>query len=71
MWAFEKKTEYVLGISESWKEYENLNWNELSDEQIIEKLTKLRGVGKWTAENDSNIYTTTSRYFSNRRYWND
>ena len=45
-----RKTEYVLGISESWKEYENLNWNELSDEQIIEKLTKLRGVGKWTAE---------------------
>ena len=45
-----RKAEYVIGISESWPDYHSLNWKEMSDEEIIEELTKLRGVGKWTAE---------------------
>ena len=46
----QKKTEYVIGISESWHEYSSFNWNKMDDEEVIEKLIKLRGVGKWTAE---------------------
>ncbi len=46
----QKKTEYVIGISESWNEYSSFDWNKMNDEEVIEKLIKLRGVGKWTAE---------------------
>ena len=46
----QKKVEYVIGISESWHEYSSLDWQGMDDEEIIEKLIKLRGVGKWTAE---------------------
>ena len=46
----QKKTEYVIGISESWHEYSLFDWNQMDDEEVIEKLIKLRGVGKWTAE---------------------
>ena len=46
----QKKTEYVIGISESWHEYSLFDWNKMGDEEVIEKLIKLRGVGKWTAE---------------------
>ena len=46
----QKKTEYVIGISESWHEYSYFDWNKMNDEEVIEKLIKLRGVGKWTAE---------------------
>tara|TARA_B100000900_G_scaffold416232_1_gene450355 strand:+ start:7593 stop:8219 length:627 start_codon:yes stop_codon:yes gene_type:complete len=45
-----RKTEYILGISESWSEYKNHDWNNMSDQEVIEELIKLRGVGKWTAE---------------------
>ena len=46
----QRKAEYVLGISESWSDYDSLEWKEMSDEEIIQELMKLRGVGKWTAE---------------------
>ena len=46
----QKKAEYVTGISESWHEYSSFDWDEMDDGEIIEKLVKLRGVGKWTAE---------------------
>ena len=46
----QKKTEYVIGISESWHEYSLFDWNKMDDEEVIEKLIKFRGVGKWTAE---------------------
>ena len=46
----QRKAEYVVGISESWSDYGSLGWEEMSDEEIIEKLIKLRGVGRWTAE---------------------
>ena len=45
-----RKAEYVIGISESWPDYHSLKWKEMSDEEIIQELIKLRGVGKWTAE---------------------
>ena len=46
----QRKAEYVIGISESWHEYRSFDWEEMDDGEIIEKLIKLRGVGKWTAE---------------------
>ena len=46
----QKKVEYVIGISESRHEYSSFNWGGMDDGEIIEKLTELRGVGKWTAE---------------------
>ena len=46
----QRKAEYVLGISESWTEYDSLDWDKMKDEEIIEKLIQLRGVGTWTAE---------------------
>ena len=46
----QRKAEYVLGISESWSDYDSLEWKEMSDEEIIQELVKLRGVGRWTAE---------------------
>ena len=46
----QRKAEYVIGISESWHEYSLFDWNKMDDEEVIEKLIKLRGVGKWTAE---------------------
>ena len=45
-----RKAEYVVGISESWPNYDSLDWRMMSDEEIIEELIKLRGVGRWTAE---------------------
>lgn len=46
----QRKAEYVIGISESWHEYSLFDWGGMDDEEVIEKLIKLRGVGKWTAE---------------------
>ncbi len=46
----QRKAEYVIGISESWPDYDSLEWKEKSDEEIIGELIKLRGVGRWTAE---------------------
>lgn len=46
----QRKAEYVMGISESWSDYDSLEWKEKSDEEIIGELIKLRGVGRWTAE---------------------
>lgn len=46
----QRKAEYVIGISESWSDYDSLEWKEMCDEEIIQELIKLRGVGKWTAE---------------------
>jgi len=46
----QRKTEYIMGISESWGEYKDYDWDKMDDDEIIDKLIKLRGVGKWTAE---------------------
>ena len=45
-----KKVEYIRGISESWNDYSNYEWEKMDDEQIVKKLIQLRGVGRWTAE---------------------
>ena len=46
----QRKAEYVIGISESWPKYSKFDWEQMDDEEIIEELIKLRGVGRWTAE---------------------
>ena len=45
-----RKAEYVIGISENWPNYEKIDWETKDDEEIIEELIKLRGVGRWTVE---------------------
>ena len=40
----------MIGISESWHEYDKFDWEKMEDQEIIDKLVSLRGVGKWTAE---------------------
>ncbi|WP_026693529.1 DNA-3-methyladenine glycosylase family protein [Peribacillus kribbensis] len=48
-----RKAEYLIGISQLIADGE-LNIRELSsepDEIVIEQLTKIRGIGRWTAEN--------------------
>ena len=45
------KAEYIAGLALAWTEgYEDINWQSLTDEEAISKLTALRGVGVWTAE---------------------
>jgi DNA-3-methyladenine glycosylase II len=46
-----RKAEYILGIAEAWQSgYANIDWDEMSDVEVITALIKLRGVGTWTAE---------------------
>ena len=46
----QRKAEYITGIAESWSDYGNCEWEKMNDEDLIEKLIQLRGVGRWTAE---------------------
>ena len=46
----QRKVEYVRGIASSWDEFKHYEWDQMNDEDIINKLIQLRGVGKWTAE---------------------
>ena len=46
-----RKAEYIHGIAEAWTNgYEDIRWEDLSDEGATERLVALRGVGTWTAE---------------------
>ena len=46
-----RKAEYILGIAEAWQSgYADIDWEGLSDEEAMDALIKLRGVGNWTAE---------------------
>ncbi len=46
-----RKVEYICGIAETWtQEYAELDWQDMSDEEVKSKLIALRGVGPWTAE---------------------
>jgi DNA-3-methyladenine glycosylase II len=46
-----RKAEYIVGIAQAWKDgLHALDWGSMSDEEILEKLIALRGVGRWTAE---------------------
>ena len=46
-----RKAEYILGIAEAWQSgYADIDWDGLSDEEVMAALIELRGVGTWTAE---------------------
>jgi len=46
-----RKAEYILGIAEAWQSgYADIDWDGLSDEEVMAALIELRGVGVWTAE---------------------
>lgn len=46
-----RKTEYIVGIATRFDtDYKGLDWQQMEDEEVIERLTELRGVGRWTAE---------------------
>lgn len=45
-----RKAEYLAGAAETFRgEYRGLRWYEMEDEEIIERLVALRGIGPWTA----------------------
>jgi DNA-3-methyladenine glycosylase II len=46
----EKKTQYFKHNAEIWHEIPTDNFVRMSDEEIIKELTKLYGIGRWTAE---------------------
>lgn len=47
----ERKVEYMKSASEKWiNGYGEIEWDNLSDEIIINKLIQIRGIGTWTAE---------------------
>ncbi len=47
-----QKRGYMKNIAHFFKEHdlEIMNWDDLSDEEIIELLTKIKGVGEWTVQ---------------------
>ena len=46
-----RKVEYIVGIAQSWIDgFGEIDWEIMSDEEVIEELVKLRGVGRWTVE---------------------
>lgn len=46
-----RKAEYVVGIAEAWQGgLHTLDWGSMSDEEVVDSLIALRGVGRWTAE---------------------
>lgn len=45
-----KKTEYIKRNAELWHEIPVRNFVHMADEDIIKELTKLYGIGRWTAE---------------------
>jgi DNA-3-methyladenine glycosylase II len=45
-----QKASYLQNVANFFIENEDLAWNEMTDEAIIEYLTQIKGVGKWTVE---------------------
>ena len=46
-----RKVEYIVGIAQSWIDgFGEIDWDIMSDEEVIEELVKLRGVGRWTVQ---------------------
>ena len=46
-----RKVEYIVGIAEAWTEgLSEINWEQMSDEEVVQELVKLRGVGRWTVQ---------------------
>ena len=46
------KTEYVKNVAQYWLDHRLLHfdWNEWTDEEIVDRLTSIKGVGRWTVE---------------------
>jgi len=46
-----RKVEYIVGIAKAWQDgYDDIDWDSMSDEEVINELIKLRGVGRWTVQ---------------------
>ena len=47
-----QKAGYIKNIATYWLDNQHLNydWTRMSDDDIIEKLTSIKGVGKWTVQ---------------------
>lgn len=46
-----RKVEYIVGIAEAWTEgLSEIDWEQMSDEEVVQELVKLRGVGHWTVQ---------------------
>ena len=46
-----RKVEYIVGIAQSWIDgFGEIDWDIMNDEEVIEELVKLRGVGRWTVQ---------------------
>ena len=47
-----RKTEYILGLAEQLENrtIDPAGWEHMHDEEIIAELTRIRGIGRWTAE---------------------
>ena len=45
-----QKAKYVKNVAQYFLENPEIDWKSLSNEEIIEKLTTIKGVGKWTVE---------------------
>lgn len=46
------KTAYIKNVAQYWLDHKliNADWNQWTDEEIIDMLTTIKGVGQWTAE---------------------
>jgi len=46
-----RKVEYIVGMAEAWTEgLGEIDWEQMSDEEVVQELVKLRGVGRWTVQ---------------------
>ena len=46
-----RKVEYIVGIAEAWTEgLSEIDWEQMCDEEVVQELVKLRGVGRWTVQ---------------------
>lgn len=45
------KTKYIYNIAEAFQnDIINTNFDDMSDDSVIEEVTKIKGIGKWTAQ---------------------
>ena len=46
-----RKASYIIGAAEKWKSgMGDIDWESLSDDEVMESLTSLKGIGPWTSE---------------------
>ena len=46
-----RKASYIIGVAEKWKSgMGDIDWESLSDDEVMESLTSLKGIGPWTSE---------------------